>query len=103
MAFNSSALKDAVSENAGILKVTGIGILVAIVLLVIVGVMGGLVSDGTISVPAGTNTTIQGIVTQAGTIFTTIIGVFATIAGFVVIVALMKAFGVDISLSGGRK
>jgi len=77
--------------------------LTSIVLLVVIGTFGGLVNSGTISVPSGTNTTIQAIVTLAGTIFTTIIGVFSTIAGFVIIVALMRAFGLELNLGGNRK
>ena len=102
MAFESKVLVTAVKDNSAILMVTGIGFIIAMVMLILVGIFGGLVSDGSISVPSGTNTTIQTMVTLAGTVLTTIVGVFSTIAGFVIIVALLKAFGINISLGKGK-
>ena len=102
MAFSASALVQAVKDNSAILMLSGIGIIVAVVMLVLIGIFGGLVSDGTISVPSGVNTTIQALVTTAGTIMTTAVGVFSTLISFVVIVALLKAFGINISLGGTK-
>jgi len=99
MAFDANALVKAVKDNSAILMVTGVGFIIAMVLLILVGIFGGLVADGTISVPSGTNTTIQAFVTTAGTVLTTVVGVFGTIAGFVIIVALLKAFNINI---GGK-
>ena len=102
MAFSAMALKEAVLENLDILKVSGIGFLVAMVIMVIIGIFAGLVSAGTISVPSGTNTTIQAFATTAGTVLTTIVGVFGTIASFVIIVAILKAFGIELNLGSNR-
>ena len=101
--FNAKALMDSAKQNTGLMQVAGIGSLIAIVLLVIVGVFGGLVNNGTISVPAGTNTTIQTIVTAVGALMIVGIGVFTTLFGFVIVVALLAAFGISFSLGGSKR
>ena len=102
MAFSTKSLVDAVKDNSGILMATGIGFVIAMVLMILIGIFAGLVNDGTIVVPAATNTSVQAIATTAGTTLTVILGVFSTIAGFVIIFILMSAFGIKLSM-GGRK
>ncbi|MDH4127279.1 MAG: hypothetical protein OEV44_00885 [Spirochaetota bacterium] len=103
MAFNARALMDSAKQNTGLMQVAGIGTLIAVVLLVIVGIFGGLVADGTISVPSTTNTTIQTIITAFGAMMIVGIAVFTTLFGFVLIVALLAAFGISFSLGGSKR
>jgi len=94
MAFNGKALVEAAKENLGLLQVAGVGVLVGIILMVV----ADLIANNITGVSSATNTTIQGFLTQLGTVGTSIIGVFGTLAGFVLVVAIMRAFGVEISL-----
>ena len=100
--FSGKSLVDAIKSNREILMITGIGFVTAMVLYLIIGIFAGLVADGTISVPTDINTTIQAFATTAGTVFTTILAVFGTIAGFVIIVAMLQAFGIKLDM-GGKK
>ena len=102
MGFDTKQLVTAIQDVKGILLASGVAFIIAIVLLILVGVFGGLVSDGSIVVPSATNTTIQAIVTLAGTILTTTLGVITSIVGFVIIFVLLKAFGINISVGSKR-
>lgn len=103
MAFNGNALIEAVKDNLGIIKISGIGFVFCIVLMVLLGILLQNVSDGTITTSSAANTSIQALGTTAFAALTTMAGVFASIAGFVLITALMKAFGIDMSFGGSRK
>lgn len=101
--FSGKSLVDSIKNNKEILMITGVGFIVGMVLYLIIGIFAGLVADGTIAVPSEINTTIQGYATTAGTVFTTILAVFGTIAGFVIIVAMLSAFGIKLDMSGDNK
>lgn len=103
MAFDSDVLIDAVKGNLGILKIAGAGFLVAIVIDVLLGIFLENVNNGTIATSSAANTSIQTLGTAALAAVTTIAGVFTAIAGFVLIVALLKAFGIDLSIGSGRQ
>ena len=102
MGFSTKQLVNAVKDVSGILMVTGVAFVIAMTLYILIGIFAGLVNAGTIVVPAAVNTTIQAFATTAGTTFTTILAVFGTIAGLVLIFVLMRAFNVDLKIGGDR-
>jgi len=103
MAFDTKQLVTAITDVKGILMVAGVAFIIAMVMLILIGVFGGLVADGTIGVPSATNTTIQAFVTLAGTILTTTLGVITSIVGFVIIFVLLKAFNININVGGNKR
>ncbi len=94
MAFNGKALVEAAKENLGLLQVAGVGVIAGIFLMVIADLIANNIPD----VSSATNTTIQGYLTTLGTVGGTIIAVFGTLAGFVLIVAIMRAFGIELNV-----
>lgn len=103
MAFDTKQLVTAINDVKGILMVAGVAFIIAMVMLILVGVFGGLIADGTIGVPSATNVTIQSIVTLAGTVLTTTLGVITSIVGFVIIFVLLKAFGINININSNKR
>lgn len=103
MAFNGNALIDAVQDNLGILKISGVGFVITIILMVLLGIILENVADGTIPTSTAANTSIQALGTTGFSALTTMAGVFASIAGFVLIAALLKMFGIDLSIGSGRR
>lgn len=103
MAFDTKQLVTAIQDVKGILMVTGVAFIIAMVMLILIGVFGGLVGDGTISVPEATNTTIQAFVTLAGTVLTVGLGVITSIIGFVIIFVLLKAFNININTGSNKR
>ena len=102
MAFDTKQLVSAINDVKGILMTAGLAFVIAMVMLILIGIFSGLVNDSTISVPAATNTTIQAFVTLAGTIMTTVLGIIASIVGFVIIFVLLKAFNININVGNKR-
>jgi hypothetical protein len=72
--------------------VTGV-FLGLMIMLIVAGVFTENVSDGTISVPAGTNTSIAAVNTAAGTASATATSAVTTILGFVVLAVILVIFG----------
>lgn len=103
MGFDTRLLVQAIKDVKDILMISGLSFIVAMIMLIIVGVFGGLVAAGTISVPSGTNTTIQTLVTLAGTVLSATLAVITTIVGFVIIFVLLKAFNINISAGSNKR
>ena len=102
VSFSGSTLVTAVKDNVDIIKVSGVGFIVVVVIMILLGIFLDNVSDGTIPTSSAANTSIQALGTTAFAALTVMAGVFSSIEGFVLISALLKAFGINLSY-GSRK
>lgn len=77
------------------------GYALAIMGLILVGILAGVVDDGSVTVPAATNTTVNSTLTGFNSLVATVLNPYVTIAALVIVAVLVVIFFKNGKIGGG--